>query len=128
MRKLDVSKPSIVLFYANYCKNCHEFAPIFKKLQKDLAKNYNFVMLDTDDPNNFPLTIGNVYTIPTLCIFDPEIGNKVHIPLNAIRTYGRLKGEFERYTKIRGYIDIQKAKTEHLTLMEEYTKKLQASK
>lgn len=117
---LDPSKPILVLFYGNYCKTCHEFIPIFKNLSKDYAKTYNFAMLNIQDPANYPIVHGNVGGIPSLYIFDSEIGNKVHISLSSINSYNGLKEELDRYLRIRSYINIEAAKAEHQRLMQAY--------
>ncbi len=122
--KMDMSKPLVVLFHAPYCGNCQKFMPAFNKLSKDLSRDYNFVMLNTEEPQNYPLVVGNVYTIPTLYIFDTSIGNKIVIPLQTVRTYGELKSEFDRYTRIRSFIDIPKAQAKHQELMDAYAQKL----
>jgi len=124
-RSLDNDKPTLVLFYGNYCINCHKFMPFFNKLSKDYEKKYNFLALDIQDPANYPLVSGNVGAIPAIAIFDTAIGNKIHISLQAIRSYNDLKAELDRYLRIRSYIDMEKAKTEHLKFMEEYFHKTQ---
>ena len=116
----DTTKPLVVVFYANYCKTCHEFMPAFKSLSKEYSKSYNFAALDIQNPENYPVVRGNVGGIPSLYIFDPEIGNKVHISLSAIRSYNELKAELDRYIRIRSFIDLEKAKTEQQKLMQAY--------
>ena len=121
---LDPSKPIVILFYANYCKTCHDFMPAFKKLSKDYAQTYNFGMLNIQDPVNYPIVDGNVGGIPSLYIFDSEIGNKVHISLSGIHSYNGLKEELDRYLRIRSFIDIEKAKAEQQKLMQAYLEEI----
>ena len=115
--KADTSKPTVVLFHAPYCRTCHQFMPFFNQLSKDYAKNYNFMALNIQDPENYPLVIGNAGAIPSLYIFDTEIGNKVHISISSIRSYAELTAELDRYKRIRSFIDLDKAKAEHEKLM-----------
>jgi len=122
---IDSSKPTVVLFHAPYCKTCHQFMPFFNKLAKDYAKDYNFMALNIQDPANYPLVVGNVGGIPSLYIFDTEIGNKVHLSISAIRSYAELTAELDRYKRIRSFIDLDKAKEEHQKLMAENEKILQ---
>lgn len=110
---MDLSKPLVVLFYANYCKTCHEFMPAFKKLSKDFKNEYNFLVLNIEDPKNYALAAGNVGGVPTLCIFDTSIGNKVHISIASVRSYNELKAELERYLKFRSYLDLERAQKDH---------------
>lgn len=126
--KMDMSKPLVILFHAPFCGNCQKFMPAFNSLSKDLANDYNFVMLNTEEPQNYPLVVGNVYSVPTLFIFDTTIGNKISIPLQTIRSYGELKSEFDRYTRIRSFIDLPKAQANHQELMNAYAQKLAKNK
>ncbi len=124
-QSLDNSKPMVVVFHAPYCSTCHQFMPAFNKLAKEYAKKFNFVALNIQEPQNYPLVSGNVGGIPTLYIFDTTIGNKVHISLSAIRNYNDLKSELDRYLRIRSYIDMEKAKADHEKLVEKYLKDIQ---
>ncbi len=121
---IDITKPTLILFHASYCKTCHDFMPAFKQLTKDFDKKYNFMALDIQDPENYPIVIGNVGGIPSLYIFDTEIGNKVHISLSGIRGYNELKEELNRYLRIRSFIDIEKAKAEQEKLMQAYLEEI----
>lgn len=124
--KLDDKKPTIVFFHSKTCRSCYEFMPVYKQLLKKYSKTYNFALLDVDDTANIPLIRGNVGGIPCLYIFDPYIGNKIHLSLSGIGTISNLEYEIDRYTRIRTYIDLEKAHTEHLKLMEEYGKTVNA--
>jgi len=119
---LDNNKPMVVVFHAPYCSTCHQFMPAFNKLSKDYAKDFNFVALNIQEPQNYPIVAGNVGGIPSLYIFDTTIGNKVHISLSGLRNYNELKAELDRYLRIRSYIDIEKAKADHEKLVEKYLK------
>lgn len=123
---LGDEKPVLIFFYAPICKSCHQFMPIYKQITKDYQKDYNFAMLNTQDPATYPLTVGNVFTIPSLFIFDPKIGNKVCINIQAIRTYGELRGELDRYIRIRSAIDIEKAEKIHHEFIASVEKKMKA--
>ena len=48
---LKNGKTTVVLFYADWCPHCHNFAPTFKELEKDrkLKKQFNFVRLNSED-------------------------------------------------------------------------------
>lgn len=123
---LGDEKPVLIFFYSPLCKSCHQFMPIFKQITKDYQKDYNFAMLNTQDPSTYPLTVGNVFTLPSVFIFDPKIGNKVCINVQAIRTYGELKGELDRYIRIRSAIDLEKAEKSHHELITTIEKRMKA--
>lgn len=124
LESLDKNKPVAVLFHAPDCAGCLSFKPAFEQLVKDYSKDYNFVALNIREPQNYPLMQGNVGSIPTITIFDTEIGNKIHISLSSIRSYGELKAEFERYKNIRSFIDMEKAKKAHQLKLQEYQKEI----
>ena len=126
-QKLDEKKPTIVLFHSKTCSGCIEFMPVFKHLMKKYSKEYNFALLDVDDMNNIPLMRGNVAGIPCLYIFDPYIGNKIHLSLINIGTVGNLEYEIERYIRIRNCLNIEQAHLNQLNLMKEHNKKILAN-
>ncbi len=128
LESLDTNKPVVVLFHAPECPGCLAFKPVFEQLAKDCAKDFNFVKLNIREPQNMPLVAGNVGSIPTITIFDTDIGNKVHISLGAIRTYNELKMELDRYKNIRSFIDIKRAKEAHQQKIELYQKSLKQAK
>lgn len=124
LESLDKSKPLVVLFHAPDCTGCISFRPVFNQLVKDYSKDYNFLALNIREPQNYPLVQGNAVGIPTLVIFDPEIGNKIHISLGTIRNYGELRAELERYQNIRSFIDMDKAKEAHQRRLQAYQKEI----
>lgn len=107
--KLDKTKPTLVFFHSERCGYCVRFAPIFEKLSKEYNKTFNFVTLDVDNPKNFDLARGNVVELPSVFIFDTSIGNKVQIPMAELFSENALRYELDRYTRIRSFIDLDKA-------------------
>lgn len=107
---MNDDKPTIVLFYANWCSYCVKFLPIFNDITKDFSKNYNFIIIDIDKPENKSFAKDNASSLPCLYIFDSKIKNKILVPIQAYSNKELLKIELERYLRIRSYIDFNKVK------------------
>lgn len=101
-------KPVILLFYADWCTYCLKFMPKYKVLKNLYKKDFNFVMLNIDVPENKKY-IEDFYIsfFPTLCIYDPKIDNKIFLPNAIYGDMNLLKKEIERYLRIRKMIKIE---------------------
>lgn len=106
---MDISKPIVLMFSSRYCSFCVKFKPVFYKLEKLYRNDYNFVEMDADNPNNEAIYYGNAIELPTIFIFDPAIGNKIHLPSYAIHDEMRLRSELNNYIRIRSVMNIEKA-------------------
>ena len=120
--KADNEKPSVVFFHSVRCGYCIQFAPIFGKLAQKYHKNFNFVVLDVENPDNAVLSRDNVLELPSVYIFDPLIGNKVQIPMAQLFRDGGVEFELNRYLRIRESVDLEKAKKLLAKLEEKYRK------
>ena len=79
-------RPILIMFYADWCTFCMRFMPIMKKLTEEYRDKYNFVMLDAENPDNLDLIKEyRISGFPTIYIIDPEIDNKVSIPISSYR-------------------------------------------
>ncbi len=122
--KLDENLPTVVFFHTKMCSACISFRPHFNQLKKDYKGKYNFAELDIQDSANYPISITHGSSVPNLYIFDPSIGNKIHISLADVGSYNGLKFELDRYLRMRSFLDMEKAKAEHERLFNEYQEKL----
>lgn len=105
------NKPSIVLFYADWCTYCMRFMPKYKKIADAYKGKYNFVMVNVDDTSYTKLI--NDYAIggfPTVYIIDPKLDNRILIGNTLYDDIGRMKAEFDRYLRIRSLIPSEKLK------------------
>ena len=61
----NLNKPSLILFYANWCGYCKEFMPIWDKFKNKInTKEYNIVEIES--ANSFTQKINKLNGYPTL--------------------------------------------------------------
>lgn len=98
-------KPFIALFYADWCTYCMKFMPKYKIIADVYQGKYNFVMINVDDPHYSKVikeyAIGS---FPTVYIIDPGIDNRILINNMIYDDLGKLRGEFDRYLRVRSMI------------------------
>lgn len=83
------NKPSIVLFYADWCPHCRNFGPTFSKLSKDrtLKKKLNFVRVNSEDMSSRKyMEEFKVQGFPSLYLYNPK-ANEI-IPLSNSLLFG----------------------------------------
>lgn len=104
-KAMQDKKPFIALFYADWCTYCMRFMPKYKIINDVYKGKYNFAMINVDSPEAAPLikdyAIGG---FPTIYIIDPTIDNRILISNTIYDNLGRLRGEFDRYLRIRALI------------------------
>ena len=108
-QELKSDKPAIALFYANWCTYCKRFMPTYKLLSEVYGKDFNFVMIDIDNPQYAKIVKDYALTgFPTLYIIDPAIDNRVLLSNGLYDNIFALRVEIERYRRIRKMITIPK--------------------
>ncbi len=65
---LNSSKPVFVDFWAEWCGPCRAVSPAVEEVSKEYDGKVNFVKVNVDD-NNELASRYNIYSIPTLAIF-----------------------------------------------------------
>ena len=99
------TKPSIVLFYADWCTYCMRFMPKYKLISEIYKGKYNFVMINVDNPK-YVSVIKDFYLggFPSIYIMDPKIDNRIFISNTLYGDLRKLRIEFDRYLRIRSMI------------------------
>ncbi|KAG7344589.1 thioredoxin domain containing protein [Nitzschia inconspicua] len=67
------NKPTLMDFWAPWCENCKSMAPTLYQIEETYRDKVNFVMVNGDDPNNWPLIekLG-VDAIPHLALIEAD--------------------------------------------------------
>ena len=84
---MNDDKVAVVLFYADWCPHCRNFAPTFKKLSSDrkLKKKYNFVRINSEAPE--ARAIMEEYQVegfPSLFVVNPQTKEKHYVSNNLL--------------------------------------------
>lgn len=67
------SKPTVIDFWAPWCENCRYMAPTLFQIEQTYKDKVNFVMVNGDDPNNWPLIEAlGVDAIPHLALVESD--------------------------------------------------------
>lgn len=96
---LKSKKPSVVLFYTDWCTFCRRFMPTYEELSKIYKDKYNFVMVNAEKNPR----LADEYYIggyPSLFITDPKIDNRVFINNTLYGNKALLKRELDRYLRV----------------------------
>lgn len=66
-------KPTVIDFWAPWCENCRYMAPTLFQIEESYKDQVNFVMVNGDDPNNWPLIEAlGVDAIPHLAMVEAD--------------------------------------------------------
>jgi len=67
------SKPTVIDFWAPWCENCRYMAPTLFQVEESYKDKVNFVMVNGDDPNNWPLIEAlGVDAIPHMALVESD--------------------------------------------------------
>jgi thiol-disulfide isomerase/thioredoxin len=102
-------KPVLVLFYADWCRYCIKFMPIYQIISEKYADNLDFSKVNVEDKKYEKLVneIG-ITGFPTVYIIDPKYDNRVLISNAFLGDARKLGIELDRYLKIRKILDGKK--------------------
>lgn len=105
---LSAKKPFVTLFYVDWCGYCAKFMPKFKTLQQLYVGEYNFVMINAEDPKYSKLVkkvrLGGY---PTVIILDPAVDNQIVLSNTIYGDLGALREELDRYLNVRSKMIIK---------------------
>lgn len=102
-----LNKPILAFFYVDWCGYCQRFAPKLNLLHALYDSKYSIVMINCEAPENKKLSESyRVGGFPTIYIIDPKIDNRVHIENAYIGDIVSLKGELDRYIRVRKLMNL----------------------
>lgn len=97
--------PAVVMFHSPHCSFCVKFMPVLKDLAQEYKGKYNFVTVDTEKKDNYPLSMEyRIGSLPSLYIVDPTIDNRIYINPTFYMDKSFVKLEMDRYLRIRALI------------------------
>lgn len=103
---LKTDKPMLALFYVDWCGYCLKFMPKYKTISSIYKKDYNVVMLNSENPRYKDLVADVTLSgYPTLYIIDPKYNNRVHLSNSIYMDLKKLRVELDRYLRIRKLLD-----------------------
>ena len=103
---IKTDKPMLALFYVDWCGYCLKFMPKYKTISSIYKKDYNVVMLNSENPRYKDLVADVTLSgYPTLYIIDPKYNNRVHLSNSIYMDLKKLRVELDRYLRIRKLLD-----------------------
>ena len=104
-RAMKSKNPFIALFFADWCGYCVRFMPKYQKIADKYKSDYNFVMINVDDPDNKEIIEEYIPSgFPSLFIIDPSINNRFVLNNGIFDYEDKLFAEFDRYLRIKSMI------------------------
>ena len=100
---INSSKPTVILFYANWCSYCRKFMPKFNAVAKDYGDKYDFVKINIEASNsNKSLSEQyNIRSLPTVYIVEPRYKVKKEISPYSYDSVESMRSELKRYLQKR---------------------------
>ena len=107
---MQSDKPSVALFYVDWCGFCLRFMPRYQVLSTMYKNKYNFVMINCEDPKYKKVVADALIEgFPTVYILDAKYDNKIHLTQGLYANVGKFKEELDRYLRIRSMLDKENA-------------------
>lgn len=97
------SKPTVILFYANWCTYCRRFMPKFNSVAKLYSDKFNFVKINIEasDKNAMLSKKYRIETLPTVYVVEPKYKVKRVISPYSYDSTSSFKSELNTYLKQR---------------------------
>ena len=95
-------KPSVVLFYANWCTYCRKFMPIFNGLAKNNSGKFNFVKINVDMSGDASISKEyGISSLPTVYIIEPKYKIKKEVSPYSYSSVRNMQAELDYYLSHR---------------------------
>jgi len=105
-KAIKSGKPVLTLFYADWCRYCIRFMPVFEKAAEKYGDDIVFAKVNVEDQKYEKLVREHrISGFPTVIIIDKKYSNKAIIPNSNLGTVDELGKEIEQFVKIRRLLD-----------------------
>lgn len=95
-------KPTVILFYANWCTYCRKFMPIFNSLSSKNADSYNFVKINIDaDSSKSVAKEYGITSLPTVYIVEKKYKIKKEVSPYSYGSVRSMQSELDYYINHR---------------------------
>lgn len=103
---IKTSKPVLVLFYADWCRYCIRFMPIYEQAVEKYGNDMEFAKVNVEDRKYEKLVQDSrISGFPTVIIIDKKYDNKAIVPNSSLGTIDDLSVELDRFIRIRKLLD-----------------------
>lgn len=101
----DIEKPTVTLFYTDWCTFCRRFMPEYGKISKKYSKKYNFSIVNCDNPE-YSKTIEKFHILgfPSLFIIDKKLNHNFMLNIASTADTKVFEEELDNYHKSRSEI------------------------
>jgi thiol-disulfide isomerase/thioredoxin len=108
-KAIKSKKPILVLFYADWCRYCIKFMPVYQSISEKYADTLDFSKVNVED-KKYEKIVNDVGItgFPTVYIIDPKYDNRVLISNAVLGSPEQLSKELNRYVRIRKILDSKK--------------------
>ncbi len=91
-------KPSLVLFYVDWCGYCKRFAPYIPQLKKQYGNKMNVVMVNCEDAKNADLVKEyGINGYPSVFMVNPKTNAREHLNNGRFAAYETLAEDVDKF-------------------------------
>ena len=106
-KAIKSEKPTILLFYADWCGYCIKFMPLLEQIANEYGEDITVTKINVEDEKYAKLV--DSYSIggfPTVYIIDPKYDAKILLSNSDLVQKDTFTREIDRYLKIREKLDM----------------------
>ena len=107
LKEAQSGKPSVIMFYVDWCGFCRRFMPIYGKIAKKYNNEFNFTVVNCDKAENQEIINKyNIAAFPTIFIKDNDLDFEYQISTAATISQELFENELEKHKKLRSKLKI----------------------
>lgn len=98
----DTTKPTVAMFYVDWCGFCKRFMPMFGEAAKEYNSKINFAVVHCEKPENQEMVQEyGIQGYPTIYLIDKKLNYKEALPSSVLRDAKALEEEIDKYLQKR---------------------------